>query len=99
MAADFSKLDLPKLTADATKYPNAGVPLEKMDFWLNLESTLLELHQIPGTYEEWNSLVSGLQTKKLTHTENEAPPVMHDQIMGKCAKDRQPIPEVLKQSH
>ena len=47
MAADFSKLDLPKLIADAAKYPNAGVPPEKMDFWSNLESSLLELHQIP----------------------------------------------------
>ena len=68
MAADFSKLDLPKLTADAAKYPNAGVAPEKMDFWSNLESSLLELHQIPevDSWEEWFSLVHGLQAKKLT---------------------------------
>ena len=32
MVADFSKLDLPKLTADTAKYPNAGVPIERMEF-------------------------------------------------------------------
>ena len=65
MVADVSKLDLPKLTADATKYPNAGVPLEKMDFWLNLESSLNQLHQIPDDSKKWHSLVGTL----LTHDE------------------------------
>ena len=40
MAVDFSKLDLPKLAADAAKYPNAGVPIERMEFWRNLERSL-----------------------------------------------------------
>ena len=48
MPPNFSKLDLQKLTTDAAKYPNAGVPPEKMDFWRNLESSLLELHHIPN---------------------------------------------------
>jgi hypothetical protein len=42
MAADFSKLDLPKLTADAVKYPNARIPIERMEFWSNLETRLYE---------------------------------------------------------
>ena len=55
MAADFSKLDLQKLTADAAKYPNAGVPIERMEFWSNLESSLHELHQMPDgdVAEQW----------------------------------------------
>ena len=98
MAADYSKLDLPKLTADAAKYPKAGVPPERMDFWSNLESSLLELHQIPKVHncEEWFSLVHGLQAKKLTPAEHQAPPVMSNQITEACAKDRQPIPEVCR---
>ena len=55
MAADFSKLDLQKLTADAAKYPNAGVPIERIEFWSNLESSLHELHQMPDgdVAEQW----------------------------------------------
>ena len=98
MAADFFKLDLAKLTADAAKYPNAGVPPEKMEFWRNLERSLLELHQIPDGdgHEGWLSLVCGLQAKKFTPAERHAPPVMSSQIMEACAKDRQPIPEVCR---
>ena len=49
MAADFSKLDLPKRTADAAKYSNAGFRIERMEFWSNLESRLHELHQMPDS--------------------------------------------------
>ena len=98
MAADFFKLDLPKLTADAAKYPSAGVPPERMEFWRNLERSLLQLHEIPDgdDRERWLLLVCGLQTKKFAPAEHHAPPVMSSQIMEACAKDRQPIPEVCK---
>ena len=81
---------------DAAKYPNAGVPPEKMDFWRNLESSLLELHQMPtgGSCEGWISLIHELQAKKLT-AEHQSSPVMPNFIMDACRKDRQPIPEVL----
>ena len=95
MPPNFSKLDLQKLTTDAAKYPNAGVPPEKMDFWRNLESSLLELHHIPtcDSCEGWVSLIHGLQAKKFT-AEHQTSPVMPNFIMDACRKDRQPIPEV-----
>ena len=95
MAADFSKLDLPKLTADAAKYPKAGVPIERMEFWRNLESSLHELHQMPDG-DGWLSLVHGLEAKKITPAEDPAPPAISQQIMDACVKDRQPIPEVCR---
>jgi hypothetical protein len=57
MAADFSKSDLPELTANAVKYPNARVPIERMEFWSNLECRLYELHQMPDSdaAEQWLS--------------------------------------------
>ena len=93
MAADFSKLDLPKLTADAAKYPSAGVPIERMDFWSNLESRLHELHQMPDSdvAEQW---LSELENKKITPVEDLAPPAISQQVINACVKDRQPIPEV-----
>ena len=93
MAADFSKLDLPKLTADAAKYPNAGVPIERMEFWSNLESRLHELHQMPDSdvAEHW---LSELEDKKITPVEDLAPPAISQQVINACVKDRQPIPEV-----
>ena len=98
MVADFSKLDLPKLTADAAKYPNAGVPIERMEFWRNLESSLHELHQMPAgdSVEGWLSLVRGLEAKKITPAEDPAPPAISQQIMDACMKDRRPIPEVCR---
>ena len=93
MAADFSKLDLPKLTADAAKYRNAGVPIERMEFWSNLESSLHELHQMPDgdVAEQW---LSELEAKKIMPEEDPAPPALSQQIMNACVKDRRPIPEV-----
>ena len=93
MAADFSKLDLPKLTVDAAKYPNAGVPIERMEFWCNLESSLHKLHQIPDgdVAEQW---LSELEAKKITPEEDPAPPALSQQIMNACVKDRWPILEV-----
>ena len=98
MTADFSKLDLPKLMADAAKYPNAGVPVEKMDFWRSLDSSLQELHPLPDgdSVEGWLSLVSELVSKKVPSTEDPAPPAISQDIIGTCVKDRQPIPEVCK---
>ena len=46
--------------------------------------------------EGWLSLVCGLQAKKLSPADYRAPPVMSNQIMKACAKDRQPIPEVCR---
>ena len=87
MAADFSKLDLPKLTADAAKYPNAGVPIERMEFLGNLESSLRELHQMPdGDVAEQR--LSELEAKKITPEEDPAPSALSQQIMNACVKDR-----------
>ena len=96
LTADFSKLDLPKLMSDAAKYPNAGVPAEKMDFWRSLDSSLQELHPLPDgdNVEGWLSLVSELLSKKIRSTEDPAPPAISQNIVGTCVKDRQPIPEV-----
>ena len=93
---DFSKLDLPKLCADAAKYPNAGVPVERMEFWSNLESSLNQLHQVPDSdgVDGWNSLMSGIEAKKITPEEDIAPPAIPHQLTDAVSKDRQPIPEV-----
>lgn len=95
MAADFSKLDLPKLTADAAKYPNAGVPIERMEFWRNLESILHELHLMPDddNGEGWQSLVGGLEAKKITREDLVTSPIPQE-ITNACVKDRRPIPVV-----
>ena len=42
---DFSKLDIIKLKADISKFPKAGVPKEKMEFWQNIEK---HLHGMPA---------------------------------------------------
>ena len=96
MAAEFCKLDLPKLTSDAVRYPNAGVPVEKMEFWRNLERSLHELHQVPDddNGEGWLSLFRGLQAKKITPEEDLVSPAIPQQITNACVKDRQPIPVV-----
>ena len=93
MAANFSKLDLPKLTADAAKYPNAGIPIERMAFWSNLETRLHELHQMPDgdVAEKW---LSELEYRKITPMEDQALPSISQQVIDACVKDRQPIPEV-----
>ena len=98
LTADFSKLDLPKLMADAAKYPKAGVPEEKMDFWRTLDSSLHELHALPDhdNVEGWLSLVRELLSKKIPSTEDPAPSAISHNIVGTCVKDRQPIPEVCK---
>ena len=77
MAADFSKLDL----------PSAGVPIERMDFWSNLESWLHELHQMPDSdvAEQW---LSELENKKMTPVEDLAPPAISQQVINACVKDR-----------
>ena len=72
MPADFSKLDLPKLTADAAQYPKAGVPIKRMEVWSNLESSLQQLHEMPddGILEGWQALISGLKVKKINPAED-----------------------------
>ena len=88
MAADFSNLNLPKLTADdVAKYPSAGVPIERTDFWSNLKSRLHELHQMPDgdVAEQW---LSELENKKITPVEDLAPPAISQQVINACVKDR-----------
>ena len=83
MAADFSKLDLPKLMADAAKYPNTGVPIERMEFWSNLESSLCELHQMPNgdVAEQW---LSELEAKKIMPEEDPASPASSRSANHEC---------------
>ena len=87
MAADFWKL-----TADATEYPNTGVPIETMETW--------RAHCMSCTrcwmMIVWLSLVHGLEAKKITPGEDPAPPDVSPQIMDAHVKDRQPIPEVCR---
>ena len=58
----------------------------RMDFWRNLERLLHDLHQMPDddNLEGWLALVHRLEAKRITPTENPAPPAISQQIVDAC---------------
>ena len=89
------KLDLPKLKRDALKYPQAGVPMEKMGFWNHIDEYFLNLAAKEEEAESWT-------LQSLKHKKNQVQPTPHtgSVTVPKCIgnvlrKDTEPIPEVI----
>lgn len=98
---DFSKLDIIKLKADIPKFPKAGVPKDKMEFWQNIEK---HLHGIEGKSlpaEEW--LLEVLQKRKMNqlqqHISSPSASPLPEELLSAHVKETAPLPEVRTLNH
>ena len=98
---DFSKLDIIKLKADIPKFPKAGVPKDKMEFWQNIEKHLhgIECKSLPA--EEW--LLEVLQKRKMNqlqqHISSPSASPLPEELLSAHMKETAPLPEVRTLNH
>ena len=98
---DFSKLDMIKLKADIPKFPKAGVPKEKMEFWQNIKKHLhgIECKSLPA--EKW--LLKVLQNAKMNqlkqHISTPSATPLPEELLSAHIKETAPLPEVRTLNH
>lgn len=88
----LEKLDLEKLKKDASKYPQAGVPPEKMGFWNNLDQYFKGLQKTDNGAQPWALL--SLKEKKISQPIQSDNIAIPESIGNALNKETAPLPAV-----
>ena len=91
----MEKLDIDNLKRDINKYESAGVPPEKMTFWLRIDETLARLESEAVVRDEVHPLDALLAKEHFSSTEDsDLGAHVPECVTNALQKDKAPLPEV-----
>ena len=92
----MEKIDIEKLKRDVFKYENAGVPHEKMSFWLRVDEVFSTLESVATQNDEVHPLNALLSREHFSNILSDVSLEVPVLISAALERDQAPLPEVCK---